>query len=210
MSNDDKPATDQETIERLKGNGVWAFVWKKTLQSSGETVLSEWISKGHYSNDNMQIMQNLFLYGRTIRDGVYTRTVMHLIGKEMTLLGDNVYIATLDDLAKYVDEDSLHPDTRSKITNALYLIVDGFYEAGCPFPFTARTRNRIRKFFHERLFKSNQGLILHSTSHTSAATGWWDESFLSEVEKTSKFVELHDPDDDHKIATFPVKKRRAR
>ena len=210
MSNEKKPATDAETIERLKDNGVWAFVWGKTLRGAGEDVLSDWISAGSYANDNMHIMQNLYIYGRTITDGVYARTVMHLIGKEMTLVGDNVYIISLDNIAKYVDNDNLSDEIRSRIQNSLYLIIDGFYENGCEFPYTPRTANRIRKFIHERLFKSNQGLILHGNASTGQGMDWWDEALISEIEKTSKFVELVDPEGDHKIVMFPNRKRRAR
>lgn len=161
----------------LQECGVPSYVYGFTLKDYKREDLHRMIVDEEYVGADGTVM-DMYIQPKTVKDYAYIRTITNLIGKELALVRDSVYVLPLGKLSDIlVDREEYW---MNKIDSPRYVILTGFYEGG-PFPLEHRTGLRVKEWIADRLGNKSLGIILQGSSNIVSATDWWGAPFIQDV-----------------------------
>lgn len=168
-------ASDNKVM--LQECGVPSYVFSTTLCAKGKENLHKMIVNEEYI-DELGVVTDMYLQPKTMNQSAYTRLLANLMGKELALVGERVYVVALGKLADILDGEEEY--WLKKINTPRYVILTGFYDGG-DFPLDKRDGLRIREWVLNRLDNTNLGVILQGNGSLLKSSEWWGAPFATEL-----------------------------
>lgn len=163
----------------LQDCGVPSYVFSTTLVAKGRKSLHQMIVNEEYM-DEFGAVTDMYLQPKTSKDCAYTRMLANLMGKELALVGEKVYVVSLGKLSDILANEDGGDYWLKKIDSPRYVILTGFYDGGA-FPLDKRDGLRVREWIIDRMDNTNLGIILQGGGSLLGSSEWWGAPFTTEL-----------------------------